>query len=60
MPSEEDIRRYQEEHPVGDEIRKLVENVPLIPFNPQAMRQRMLERFRNQALGVPWEKPEEK
>jgi hypothetical protein len=60
MPGPDEIRRFQEEHPVSDEIRKLVESVPPLPFNPQVMRRRLIEKFTDRALGTPWEEPEKK
>jgi len=45
MPSEEEIRRYQQEQPVSLAMQQLLASIPKIEFDPLAMRRRLAERF---------------
>ena len=51
MPSEDEIRRYQAEHPISPAMKEVLLNIPKVEFDPQAMRRRLAEQFRNETLG---------
>jgi len=53
MPSEDEIRRYQAEHPTGPAMKELLSSIPKVEFDPQAMRRRLAEQFHNETLGEP-------
>lgn len=53
MPSEDEIRRYQQEHPISPAMKELLSSIPQGEFDPQAMRRRLAEQDRNETLGGP-------
>lgn len=53
MPSEDEIRCYQAEHPIGPAMKELLSSIPKIKFDPEAMRRKLAEQFRNETLGTP-------
>jgi len=46
MPSEDEIRRGQQEHPISPVATELLANIPKIAFDPQTMRRKLAEEFR--------------
>jgi hypothetical protein len=53
MPSEDEIRRYQREHPVSPVIQELLAGVPRIQFDPAAARRQFIERFQQEYMQTP-------
>lgn len=45
MPGPDEIRRYQEEHPVSPEFKAMIEGLPEVKYDPAVMRQRLQEQF---------------
>lgn len=50
MPSEEEIRRYQQEQPVSPAMQALLASIPKIEFDP---RRRLVERFQQEWMQTP-------
>ena len=46
MPSEDEIRRWQQEHPLSPVAKELLASIPQIEFDPQTMRRKLAEEFR--------------
>jgi len=46
MPSEDEIRRWQQGHPISPVVRKLLASISKIEFDPQTMRRKLAEEFR--------------
>ena len=46
MPGEEEIRRYQQEHPTNLAFRLMQATIPQIEFDPAVVRQKLAEEFR--------------
>ena len=53
MPSEEEIRHYQQEQPVSPAMQQLLASIPKIEFDPLAMRRRLAERFQEYMKDPP-------
>ena len=53
MPSEDEIRRYRQEHPVSPAMLELLAAVPKIDYDPAAMRRRLAERFQEYMENPP-------
>ena len=53
MPSEEEIRRYQQEQPVSAAMRELLAGLPKIKFDPAAARRRLVEQFQQEWMQTP-------
>ena len=53
MPGPDEIRRYQQEHPVSQELEALLSGVPKIKFNPIATRHRLAEQFQKEWMQTP-------
>jgi hypothetical protein len=53
MPGPDEIRRYQQEHPVSPAMQELLAAIPKVEFDPLAARRRMLERFQQEYGAEP-------
>ena len=50
MPSEDEIRRYQREHPVSPVIQELLAGVPRMQFDPAAARRQFIALFQQETV----------
>ena len=47
MPGPDEIRRYEQEHPVSPAIQELLASIPKVEYDPAAMRGKLAERFQH-------------
>ncbi len=53
MPGEDEIRRYEQEHPVSPAMRELLAGIPKIKFDPTAARRKLVEQFQQEYMQTP-------
>ena len=53
MPGPDEIRRYQQEHPVSPALQELLAGIPKVTFDPMAARRRLVERFQQEWMQTP-------
>jgi hypothetical protein len=53
MPSEDEIRRCQSEHPISAELKAMLQSIPQVKFGPAAARRRLIEDFQKEWMQTP-------